>query len=347
MIDINQGIEAFSKLGNWFQKFCENEDLENPDFLDFNQCVSKAYKHNGWFTREHVLYSLEQWGALLNSTNLTQWVSPYNGVFKTPKKVGIIMAGNLPLVGFHDFLSVLISGNIADIKMSSDDDILLPKIIEKLLEFEPELQAQIRFSQRLTDIDAVIATGSNNTARYFESYFGKYPHIIRKNRTSVAVLTGDESDDELQMLADDMFIYFGLGCRNVTKLYLPKDFDVDRIFRNIAKYQSFGEHHKYSNNYDYYRALYLLNREKFLENGFAVMKEEERLTTPVSVLHYSFYDNKATLQETLKAEEDNIQCIVSRENLVEGQINFGDSQKPSLTDYADNINILDFLKNIQ
>ena len=254
------------------------------------------------------------------------------------------MAGNLPLVGFHDFLTVLISGFKADVKLSTDDDILLPALAEKLIVFEPAFKERIVFSERLKNMDAVIATGSNNTARYFESYFGKYPNIIRKSRSSVAVLTGTETEEDLQLLADDLFLYFGLGCRSITKIYLPKGFKIDRVFESFMKYSSFMNHNKYMNNYEYYRAIYLLDQDKFLENGFAILKEEKRFSTPVGVIHYSFYNKIEDVKKELEEAKDQLQCVVAGPDVIENAVSFGDTQKPSLNEYADNINTLDFLK---
>lgn len=347
MVDISHRIIAFTKFGEWLRNFSSNSALDNKEYSDLNKLISKAAAHNGWFTREHILYSIKNWGFALTEKKLTEWTSNYSSFTQcNDKTIGVIMAGNLPLVGFHDFLSVIIAGFNVDIKLSSDDDIILPFLIDKLIEFEPTLKEKIIFSVRLNDVDAVIATGSNNTARYFESYFGKYPHIIRKNRTSVAILTGKESDEQIQKLADDLFIYFGLGCRNVTKLFLPEGFDLDRVFRNVMKYSHFIDHNKYVNNYDYYRAIYLLNQDKFLENGFLILKEEERFSTPVAVIHYEYYKDLESVKQAIIDKQESIQCVVSDSGIIDNAIYFGNTQNPALTDYADGVNTLDFLASL-
>jgi len=348
MFDINHRIIAFNKLGFWIKSFIDNSSPESEEFIDLNIAINKAIAVNKWFTKDHIFYALSEWENLLTKEGLEQWISPYNNDFKATNQttVGIIMAGNLPLVGFHDFLSVLMSGLNADVKLSSDDNVLIPAIAAKLFEIEPRFKEMLTFSERLKNIDAIIATGSNNTARYFESYFGHKPNIIRKSRNSIAILTGKESNDELELLADDLFLYFGLGCRNVTKLFLPEGFNLDRLFKSFMKYKSVMDHNKYMNNFDYYRAIYLLNLEPFLENGFAILKEEKRFSTPVSVIHYSYYKSLDEVNSEIKNNENQIQCIVADSKTRVNSVSFGQSQKPSLTEYADNVNTLEFLKEL-
>ena len=255
------------------------------------------------------------------------------------------MAGNIPLVGFHDLLCVLITGNKALVKLSSNDQKLIPLLIDFLIDIEPSLKDKVIFTkEKLDHYDAVIATGSNNTARYFEYYFGKKPNIIRKNRNSVAVLSGKESQEELTALGEDIFRYFGLGCRSVSKIYLPKEYNIDTFFKAMFPYNSIINHHKYANNYDYNKAVYLMSEFKILDNGFLILKEEESFGSPIASLFYEYYEDVSTLKEKLKDNKENLQCIVSS-GFVEDEISFGNTQKPMLNDYADGIDTIAFLLN--
>ncbi len=344
-MDLKQRIKAFDLLGSYLRNYSpQNEKSTKYEALE--NTIIKAKVKNQWFSPENSRLALSAWAEELTTKKLNTWISTYSISENQPKNIGIIMAGNLPLVGFHDLLTVLLSGNKALVKASSDDSELMSFIINKLIEIEPEFETRIENVEKLNKPDAVIATGSNNTARYFEAYFGKYPNIIRKNRNSIAILTGNETEKELKLLADDLFMYFGLGCRNVTKLYLPKDFDVNRIFAGIFHYSEIGHHNKYGNNYDYYRAIYLLNQEPFLENGFVILRENEALGSPVAVINYAFYDSSEKLKQELKEEEENIQCIVSSEDSIENRVPFGDSQKPGLNDYADGVDTMQFLLDL-
>lgn len=342
--DINT-IAAFVKLGKYLTDFCDKCYAESPEVdSELKEIVAKAGHHNGWFTEDSVLFSLKQWGDLLTEENLKEWLSNYT--FKKvidPKTVGIVMAGNIPLVGFHDFLCVLLSGNKVLAKLSSNDKILLPYLSKYLIQQEPSLGDKIAFVDgRMENFDAVIATGSNNTSRYFEYYFGNKPNIIRKNRNSVAVLTGNESEEELKALGEDIFRYYGLGCRNVSKIYVPKDYDFDALFKALYVYRDIVNQHKYANNYDYNKAVYLMSQFKIMDNGFIVLKEDEALTSPISVLFYSHYDDESSLRKELEAIEEQIQCVVSSESR-KSQVNFGETQKPCLNDYADGIDTMKFL----
>jgi hypothetical protein len=273
------------------------------EYIDpFNDIIIREKALNGWFTEEAVRSSLYHLGKRINEEELTHWLSDIE-LAKDPKKVGIIMAGNLPLVGFHDFLSVVMSGNIAVIKMSSDDNRLLPVLIEILKALQPDLEDRIQIVDRVNGIDAVIATGSNNSARYFEKYFGHLPNVIRKNRTSLAVIEGNESKEELEALGKDIFTYFGLGCRNVSQLLIPKDFDLDRLFAAVVDYGDMINHHKYANNYDYHKAIYLMNQQKLIENGFVLTKEDDCLFAPISVLLYLRYDNILEVEKYIQKHE--------------------------------------------
>ena len=341
-MDLQQRIISLEKLGTWLRNYFAVAD-ENLDLQNHSDILIKAKIHNGWFTPNNVKMAASEWGKLLTAENLENWLNPYEIKETEQKSVGVIMAGNIPLVGFHDFISVLLTGHKVLAKLSQDDKYLLPFITEKLIEIEPRFAQQIEWVERLTQPDAVIATGSNNTARYFESYFGKYPNIIRKNRNSVAVITGKETTQELKLLADDLFMYFGLGCRNITKLYLPAGYNLDQVFENIFHYKELGNHNKYGNNYDYYRAIYLMNKEPFLENGFAIMRENPNLGSPVAVINYEFYNNLEAVKAELNLRESEIQCVVSLPGVVENCVAFGETQKPALNDYADGVDTIGFL----
>ena len=337
-MDLASRILAFSQLGDMLRKLSAKEN-------NIASLVETAKARNGWFTEENIRYALKHWGKLLTKENLEQWTAPY-GFEDSPtsKKVAIVMAGNIPLVGFHDFISVLISGHHAVIKLSSNDTVLLPFISEKLIEINPSFKECITFSEeKLPHFDAVIATGSNNTARYFEYYFGKHPNIIRKNRNGVAVLTGTESKEDLHALANDIFLYFGLGCRNVSKLYLPASYDFDPFFNAMFTWKQVIDHHKYMNNYDYNKAVYLMSDIPLLDNEFMLLKEDPDFASPISVVHYEYYDSIETLEQELKNQQQEIQCIVGH---LEGHdsIPFGESQLPQLNQYADGIDTLKFLQ---
>ncbi len=255
------------------------------------------------------------------------------------------MAGNIPLVGFHDFLSVLIAGHSVVVKQSSNDKHFLPLITKYLEHVEPSFKGAIAFTEeKLTDFDAAIATGSNNTARYFDYYFGKYPNIIRKNRNSITVVTGNETEAELKGLGEDVFRYFGLGCRSVSKLFVLKGYDFDQLFKAIFEYSDIINYKKYQNNYDYNKAVYLMSEFDLLENGFLMLKEDKSYSSPIASLFYEYYDDVDSLQEKLRQDEDDIQCIVS--NALENAVPFGQTQQPSLTDYADGVDTLEFLSEL-
>ncbi|WP_437395543.1 acyl-CoA reductase [Flagellimonas lutimaris] len=338
-------IDAFVKLGKYLTDFCDKCYSENTEVdSELKQTVEQARHHNGWFTEDNILFSLQQWGDLLTEENLNEWLSNYNfNKEDEPKTVGIVMAGNIPLVGFHDFLCVLLSGNKVLAKLSSNDKVLLPYLSKYLIQQEPSLANRIEFIDgKMENFDAVIATGSNNTSRYFEYYFGNKPNIIRKNRNSVAVLTGNEAEKELKALGEDIFRYYGLGCRNVSKIYVPKDYDFDALFKALYDYKDIIHQHKYANNYDYNKAVYLMSEFKILDNGFLVLKEDEALTSPISALFYSYYDDESSLREKLEELDEQIQCIVSSRTL-ENEVKFGETQKPSLKDYADGIDTMEFL----
>jgi len=313
----------------------------------FNDIFDKAEQQNSWFTRANVTFAFKSWSEALSENNVQQWLSQYQLPQTTsPKKILIIMAGNLPLVGFHDLLCVLVAGHKAIVKLSSDDGVLLPYLIKQMKAFAPEWAEVVAFTDdKVTEYDAVIATGSDNTARYFEYYFGKKPHIIRKNRHSVAVLTGEETPEELQDLGKDIFLYYGLGCRSVSKLFVPQGYDFDLLFQAIYPYKDIIEEQKYANNYDYNKAVYLMSLYKLLENGFLLLKEDEHYGSPIATLFYEYYTNKEALKKKLATDREKIQCVVGH-NFIDGEIPFGQTQTPKLWDYADGVNTLTFLLNL-
>jgi hypothetical protein len=311
------------------------------DDEDWADAKHRASLSNPWFTPLFIDLAAKNIAEqFLTKQKLEHWASPYNFENIQPKKVGIVMAGNIPMVGFQDLLSVFISGHRALIKPSSKDDILIKHLVEKLEQWNSEIQDVINFEVMLKSCDAYITTGSNNSARYFEYYFSKYPHIIRRNRTSVAILEGNETPEELERLADDVHLYFGMGCRNVTKVFVPVNYDFVPLLTIFGKYKYFEDHHKYKNNYDYYLALHILNGKFYMTNGSIILLENTSLFSPISQLNYEPYTDKNLVVEKLRST-DELQCIVGH-----GHIPFGQGQIPSLTDYADGINTLNFLINL-
>lgn len=311
------------------------------EYLKIQGIIGKQFLLNGWFTKENVLQSLRSLGELLTEENLIKWTNKYS-YSDIPKRIGIIMAGNIPLVGFHDFLCVLLSGNIAVCKLSSDDKTLLPALAEQLIQYAPSLQERIVFSAgKIGEIDAIIATGSDNSTKYFEQYFGHYPHIFRKNRTSIAVITGEETKEELINLGLDIFSYFGLGCRNVSHLLLPKDYNIDLIFDAIVDYHPIANHHKYANNYDYNKAVYLMNLMEILDNNFVLFRQTNELFSPLAMVHYHYYSSPSEVNDYLSNHINQIQAIVGQ-----NYIPFGEAQSPKLDDYADGIDVMKWLSSI-
>jgi len=333
----NQRITAFEALGHIMAK---------PD-EQLSALINSANQYNAWFTTQSALMAVSAISGMLNITDLKIWIG--NGLpnaAKSMHSVGLILAGNIPIVGFHDILCVLASGHKALIKLSTQDQKFIPYILNKLLEIEPGFEQQISYIDRLKDFDAVIATGSNNTSRYFDYYFSKVPHIIRKNRNSVAVLNGLESSEELKALGHDIFDYFGLGCRNVSKLYLPEGYNFSTFFESIEEFKSVADHHKYNNNYDYNKSIFLVNLDKHLDNGFLLLKEDPRFASPLAVLYYEEYQDLENVGSELLKNKDLIQCIVSNSKLPLSTIQFGQSQNPGLLDYADGVDTMKFLREL-
>jgi|SRR6185503_6804310 len=331
-------VNLFSDLGS--QLSDPNEHLQ--------AIIESEKQYNAWFSPENVTKAVKSIGAMLNQTDLSLWLDTYQITAAESKKIGLILAGNIPLVGFHDVLCVLISGNYALIKASSQDARLLKYVLQLLCDMEPIFLNRFSFVERLENFDAVIATGSNNTSRYFEYYFGKVPHIIRKNRSSVAVLTGNETTEQLHALGHDIFDYFGLGCRNVSKLLVPQGYNFNLFFESIATYHDIINHHKYNNNYFYNKSIYLVNSDKHLDNDFLLLKEDARLASPLAVLYFEYYDSPDAVESKLNEEAGQIQCVVSAAplNIKSQVVDFGQSQQPKLWDYADAVDTMAFLTGL-
>jgi len=338
-MDLAGRISAFALTGEILRKSLNGESTPYTDRLV--QLVNSQQYKNPWFTPGNVRMAIAAIAGELTLENLKKWTGQYPELREPhrPVRVAVIMAGNIPLVGFHDFLSVLISGNIALVKKSSKDPDLILFIRDLLIEADSEFSGLINIAESvIPEFDAVIATGSDNTSRYFEQYFGKYPHIIRKNRNSVAIIDGTETRQELEALGADVFSYFGLGCRSVSKIYLPDNYDLNYLVECWGKYADIVNHSKYANNYDYNKAVLMINRERFTDTGFVLLKEDRILASPVAVLHYEKYRSQKMPENEIQMLRDKIQCTVGRAHLP-----FGTSQSPALWDYADGIDTLDFL----
>lgn len=351
-------ISSFEVLGLFFSQFVQEEfradkslkDLNTRFSVSFQHIIEKNHQHNPWFTPENIRLNLASWSEALKKEKLEKWQRLYPGLSdenRFPKKIALVMAGNIPLVGLHDFLCVLLSGHIVLGKLSSKDNKLFPAI-KKILEFiHPDFKERIIFTEeKLEKFDAIIATGSNNSSRYFEYYFGKSPNIIRKNRNSVAILCGKESEEDYKKLAFDIFSYFGLGCRNVSKIYVPEDFNFPGMLDHFTEYSGLYNHNKYANNYDYNRSVYLVNSIRLFDTGYLILKEDTGISSPVGCLFYEKYQSIEALSEKLSFEKDKIQCFVSEINMGIDTIPLGKTQEPELWDYADNIDTIIFLLNL-
>jgi hypothetical protein len=352
MMSLQQRITAFVQLGHGLRALAASPDwpgfacgLTREEFDQVRSLMDTVKARNGWFTPEAVVQSFAAWGENLREEPLRQWLSVYQlpEIQESPATVAVICAGNIPMVGFHDVLSILITGHRALIKYSSDDDVLIPAVLQLLVRIEPGFAPMIAWAEgKLHNFDAVIATGSTNTSRYFHQYFSAYPHIIRKGRTSVAVLTGDETEEELLGLGRDIFDYYGLGCRSVSKMYVPRGYVLDTFFKGIFSYSGVVNHNKYANNYDYNKAVWLLNNENLLDNGFILLKEDTRVASPTGSLYYEYYDDLNALEASLEAQSEALQCIISRNH-----VPFGQSQAPGLADYADGVDTIAFLQSLR
>ncbi|WP_152286724.1 aldehyde dehydrogenase family protein [Flavicella marina] len=347
---LDNRINAFIQLGDFLKQFSrdkisKHENIpHNELFFDvFEMLINRAQESNGWFTKDNVLFSIESWAKALTKENFEKWLGSYQFDTSKEKTIAVIMAGNIPLVGFHDFLSVLISGHKVKAKLSSNDKKFLPLIAKYLEYVQPEFKGKIVFTEeKLENFDAVIATGSDNTARYFDYYFGKHPHIIRKNRNTVAVLSGDESHETLERMTDDVFRYFGLGCRSISKIFIPKGFDLDRIFKAAFKHKDILQYDRYANNYDYNKAVYLMSLFDIRENGFLMLKEDASYASPISSLFYEYYEDLEEIQTRIANDSDKIQCVTSDIQELNA-IPLGETQNPQLWDYADGVDTLQFL----
>lgn len=337
-MDLEERIRAFGMLGERIGKISQDE---------FEQLAIKIENNNNWFTKEHTKEAFNAWAEILTISNLNRWLLPYQ--LSKPIKmrdIGVLMAGNIPAVGFHDVLSVLVSGHFASVKLSSSDTVSIQWLLGQLVEIEPKFHSRFSFEEMLKGKDAYIATGSDNSARYFDYYFGKYPNIIRKNRTSVAILNGRESQKDLKALGKDIFQYFGMGCRNVSKLFVPKNANLETFLESINDFQFMASHHKYLNNYDYNKSIFLVNQEEHLDNGFLLLKESKELVSPIAVLYYEYFDDLSDLEQKLEMVKGKIQCVVSKDGWIKGSLDLGTAQCPNLEDYADGIDTIEFLKNL-
>jgi len=341
-------IKGFVQLGTLMVSLGKNEEwvdfssgVTEKEYEALNVLINRQGSYNGWFTKENVRQSLSALGERLNQSELERWIGAYSFT-EAPKRVAIIMAGNIPLVGFHDFLCVLLSGNKAICKLSSDDKTLLPALGSHLLEFLPELKGRIEFTTgRVSEIEAVIATGSDNSLKFFEEYFGKYPHIFRRNRTSIAVLDGSETSEDISRLGDDVFNYFGLGCRNVSSLLLPEGFELSRFFEGVVSHGDIIHNNKYGNNYDYNKTVYLMNKHVLFDNNFVLLRESTELFSPLSMIHYQFYKSQDEVDAYIHDHKDKIQAIVGK-----AYIDFGAAQCPMLDDYADGVDVMRWLEGV-
>ncbi|MGB1120537.1 MAG: acyl-CoA reductase [Saprospiraceae bacterium] len=313
-----------------------------------NAAKQLAYIRNKWFTVENSQKAIDHIvHAFLQRELLENWAKAYNIDKQSPKKVGLVMAGNIPLVGFHDFMSVFLAGHEAKIKLSEKDTVLMELVFKLLKSIDSDCKNYIEIIDRLTDFEAVIATGSNSTVRYFEVYFGKVPNIIRRNGTSVAVLTGEETKEDLLALGVDIFEYFGLGSRNVSKLYLPKGYDFNSMMEVFHSFKELVLHNKYKNNYDYSYTLLTMNKIPTVFGTCILLSENESLQSRISQVHYGFYDDQEELKSTLEKHQSDIQYVVSKNPVVDfSHVPFGQTQTPSLTDYVDGVDTMAFLTNL-
>jgi len=355
-------ISAFARLGRFLGQFTTPPGTtpgdELPGIGDLNSHFQEGFAQilerepvlNPWFTPEYLLKAMKGIALMLQEDVLQKWLLPYeleSLAAGNRRRVGLVLAGNIPLVGFHDLMCVMATGHEVLAKPSSRDDRLIRSIADMLSFMEPELGERIRFTdERLSGLDAVIATGSNNSARYFEYYFRDIPHVIRKNRNGVAVLAGTETEEELYALGEEIFTYFGMGCRNVTKLYVPEKYDLKGLLHVLDRFHHLAQHHKYANNVAYYRTIYLMNRAPFLDNGVLLLKEDPAISSPVGVVFYERYSELEEVQQKLDLHREEIQCVVSTSPDIRGSIQPGTTQVPMPWDYADGVDTIRFLKDI-
>lgn len=335
-------IAAFAALGQLFRDYVSGEKSDNPWVKDLGDALESAASQNKWFTKDNLDFCINTWGDTLTAANVTTWLDAYPTPIKHQQRLGLVLAGNIPMVGLHDVLSGLASSYYMTIKRSSNDTVLLPFVVKFLIEKHPEWQEKVHFTDgRLEKFDRVIATGSNNTARYFEYYFKNAPNIIRKTRNGVAVLDGNETEEDLAALCTDIIQYFGLGCRSVSHLMVPEGYDFNALFLALYEHRDIIHHNAYANNYDYNKAVYLMQENDLLDNGFMMIKKDKELNSPIACVHYSTYSTLSEANESIELQQDNIQCVVS--NVINESLNFGQTQHPKLSDYADHIDTMDFL----
>lgn len=347
---VQSTIISFIQMGNSLREFIAQNSQQNPIFQDelheeLKHITEFAKHHNSWFTENEVLFCLQSWSEALTENNLNLWLENYHFQEVEAKRIGLVLAGNIPLVGLHDMLCVLLSGHDVVAKYSTKDKLLIHWVAKFLIQEDASFANRIELTKdQLKNFDAVIATGSNNTARYFEYYFRKKPSIIRKNRNSIAVLTGEETEADFAALGEDIFRYFGLGCRSVSKLMVPKDYDFTAFFEGIFHKKNLLQHDKYTNNYDYNKAVYLMSSVKLFDNGFVILKEDKGMSSPIGCLFYEFYETKKELETWIEQQQENLQCVVGNPKFSNKiDTHFGQSQHPSLWDYADGVDTMDFL----
>ena len=344
--NLKERIKSFHDLGILFQENFSNKKRKTfPKWdLILNRKLKQANLYNSWFTPSNLKLSLKNWGNILKKKILENWLSNYKFKIRNHKTIAIIMAGNIPIVGFHDLVCSMLLNFKCLIKLSSDDKILIPFIVNFLEFRNPNFKSRITFQvNTLKNFDAVIATGSDNSHKYFEFYFKNYPNLLRKTRHSIAVLNGHETEQDLSLLSNDIFNYFGLGCRSVSKVFIPEGYNLDLIFNACYKHKNVINHDKYANNFDYNKAVYLMNQEKFFENGFIILKEDSKLGSPVGCLYYQYYNDIKDVYKIIEEDREKIQCVVINDK---NNVAFGSTQCPKLDDYADNIDTLDFLLKI-
>lgn len=338
-LSTGQRIDAFAALGRAMVEGASGFTAGHAGL--FANLVETACLSNPWFTPDNVRLALSATGKNLAHENLSQWLSRYSELNDDHEtcNVGVVMAGNIPLVGFHDLLCVLITGNRLQAKLSLKDDLLMRAVVSTIISCEPLFADQIHLTAgSLSGLDKVIATGSNNTARYFEYYFRNIPSVIRRNRNSIAIIDGTESDTELELLGDDILSYFGLGCRNVSRVHIPEGYDIMRMIACWDKFEGICRHHKYAVNYDHNKAVMIVNREPFTDTGFLMLRNNNSLTAPMAVVNYEFYDNADSVKKLVESQKELIQCVAGH-----GHLDFGRSQQPELWDYADDIDTIRFL----
>lgn len=342
-MNLNNRITLFVKLGRFFSDYINN-NLESLEKNKFDKAINESILHNSFFSKKNILKSLLSWSNVLTKKSIDNFLSNYMiKIKKREKKIAIVMAGNIPLVGFHDFFCVILSGNFAVIKLSSKDSHLFKFILRFLVKENPDFSTKFDVVEnKLQIFDAVIATGNNISANQFELYFKKYPKIIRRNRHSIAILNGNETKKEIELLANDIFYYYGLGCRNVSKIFIPNNYNLDILFKSFVLWNEVINKNSYANNYNYYRAIYLLNKEVFFDNGFVLLKESEKIGSPVGTIYFEYYKSENQIKEMIKKNNEKIQCIVSNNNYRK-TIKFGETQMPNLNDFADDIDTFNFL----